>query len=130
MSQTTPSASPPRFVIQPAHCCAFSATTSTHTTLAPSSASPPAMPPPMLGLVPVTIATWPESFMGASLAPGAVRARQCITPPPVTLIDWPVMYSAASPARKVATSATSLGRAMRPSGVAAAVCLIRSSRCF
>jgi hypothetical protein len=33
-----------------------------------------------------------------------------ITPPPVTLIDWPVIYSDASPARKAATSATSSGR--------------------
>src|SRR5262245_11939515 len=57
-----PSASPPRRLIQSAHWVALSATTSTQTTLAPSSARPPAMPPPMLGLVPVTTATLPASF--------------------------------------------------------------------
>src|SRR5713101_6355146 len=57
-----PSASPPRRLIQSAHWLALSAITSTQTTLAPSSASPPAMPPPMFGLVPVTIATLPSSF--------------------------------------------------------------------
>src|SRR5687768_14677242 len=45
---------------------------STHTTFAPSSASPSAIPPPMLGLVPVTIATFPASFMAGSLAPGGL----------------------------------------------------------
>ena len=43
-------------LIASAHWRALSGATSTHTTVAPSSARPSAMPPPMLGLVPVTIA--------------------------------------------------------------------------
>src|SRR5262245_44777332 len=64
-SHVRPSACPTRAVMAAAHCCALSASTSTHTTRAPSAASPSAMPPPMLGLVPVTIATFPASFMRA-----------------------------------------------------------------
>ena len=56
-----------RAVIQSAHCRALSATRSTHATRAPSSASPWAMPPPMFGLVPVTIAIFPASFTRARL---------------------------------------------------------------
>src|SRR5712691_1816986 len=44
-----------------------------------------------------------------------------MTEPPATLIAWPVMYSAPSPTRNAMTSATSDGRAMRPSGTAAEV---------
>src|SRR5436309_2216463 len=69
-SQVMPSASPPRPLIQSAHWSAFSGTRSTHATAAPSSASPCAMPPPMLGLVPVTIATLPASFIGVSCRGG------------------------------------------------------------
>src|SRR2546427_11810922 len=65
-----PSASPPRLLIQAAHSCAFSGTRSTQTTVAPSSASPWAMPAPMLGLVPVTMATFPASFIAAGLRLG------------------------------------------------------------
>ena len=64
VSHTTPSASAPRLRSQSAHCMALSDDTSTQTTFAPSSASPSAMPPPMFGLVPVTIATLFRSFMG------------------------------------------------------------------
>src|SRR5437870_5370565 len=63
-----PSALPPRRRIHPAHCSAFSGTTSTQTTVAPSPARPCAIPPPMFGLVPVTIAIFPASFTRASLA--------------------------------------------------------------
>src|SRR5262249_36887723 len=45
---------------------ALSGTTSTQTTTAPSSANPPAMPPPMFGLVPVTIAIFPANRAIAS----------------------------------------------------------------
>src|SRR5882672_1502253 len=74
-SQVRPSASPPRLLIQSAHWCAFSGTTSTHATAAPSSASPCAMPPPMLGLVPVTMATLPASFIGGTCRSGGLRRR-------------------------------------------------------
>jgi putative tryptophan/tyrosine transport system substrate-binding protein len=60
--------------------------------------------------------------------PADLPVNQCITPPPVTLMDWPVMYSAASPARNAATSATSSGRPTRPTGVAAPMSLMRCSR--
>src|SRR5262249_6566870 len=76
VSATMPSASPPRVRIHSAHCCALSSTTSTHATRAPSSARPCAMPPPMLGLVPVTIATLPESFTAGGSAREAVRAER------------------------------------------------------
>src|SRR5918996_2707523 len=72
-SQLRPSASPPRRVIHSAHCRALSATTSTQTTRAPSSASPWAMPPPMFGLVPVTIATFPASLTRARPPPSLLR---------------------------------------------------------
>src|SRR5260370_23634398 len=55
-SHVMPRAWPPLRRIASAHWPALSAATSTHTTVAPSSARPSAMPPPMLGLVPVTIA--------------------------------------------------------------------------
>src|SRR5262245_1324489 len=54
-----PSDRPPRRRMASAHCSAFSGARSTQATMAPSSASPSAMPPPMLGLVPVTTATLP-----------------------------------------------------------------------
>src|SRR2546425_5778478 len=93
-----PSAAPPRLAIQSAHCRALSSATSTHTTRAPSSASPWAMPPPMLGLVPVTIATLlarrviksPRSsagFAGAILPWGRSR-RGPSRPPPTGWQPW------------------------------------------
>src|SRR5690348_15361875 len=45
------------------------------------------------------------------------RAHTIVRPPP-TLSVWPVMNDAASDARKTTASATSSGRARRPSGVA------------
>src|SRR5262252_1663583 len=52
-SHTIPSASPPRCLMYSAHRWAFSGWISTQTTLAPASAMPTAMPPQILGLVPV-----------------------------------------------------------------------------
>src|SRR5258705_7177528 len=74
-SQVRPRASPPRPVIHAAHSRALSALTSTQTTFAPSSASPPAMPAPILGLVPVTIAILPWSFTRDSSADIAAHAQ-------------------------------------------------------
>src|SRR5206468_12290281 len=58
-SQGMPSALPPRRSIHAAHCRALASSMSTQTTTAPASARPSAIPPPMLGLVPVTIAILP-----------------------------------------------------------------------
>src|SRR5437867_11295 len=63
-----------------AHWRALSATTSTHTTGAPSAARPSAMPAPMLGLVPVTIATLSASFTQRTIIPGTERVNRGLPP--------------------------------------------------
>src|SRR5215472_10233427 len=72
-SQVQASARPPLPVIACAQSRAFSVRESTQTSAAPSAASPSAIPPPIFGLVPVTIATLPSSLMSRSRDEEAFR---------------------------------------------------------
>ena len=76
-SQATPIASCPSATIASAHFPAYSSRTSTQTRLAPSRASSSAMPPMMLGLVPVTSAVLPSSFKRLPLLPGCRDESNC-----------------------------------------------------
>src|SRR6516225_6145382 len=72
-SQVQASDRPPLPVIACAQSRAFSPRESTQTSAAPSAANPSAMPPPIFGLVPVTIATLPLSLMSRSRDEEAFR---------------------------------------------------------
>src|SRR5215472_13283494 len=72
-SQVHASERPPLPEIACAQSRAFSPRESTQTSAAPSAANPSAIPPPMFGLVPVTIATLPSSLMSSSRDQEAFR---------------------------------------------------------